>query len=78
MTCRHDQRRQRRTAPWSKSSTDNGYNYTYVEANEGHSWGNWRGQLGNMLVSLIGSPPHATGDYTRDGIVDAADYALLA
>jgi enterochelin esterase family protein len=52
----------------------NDYNYAYVEANEGHSWGNWRGQLGNLLVSLIGSPPHSTGDYTRDGIVDAADY----
>jgi enterochelin esterase family protein len=51
----------------------NGYNYTYVEANEGHSWGNWRGQLGNMLVSLIGSA-HESGDFTRDGIVDAADY----
>jgi enterochelin esterase family protein len=54
----------------------NGYNYTYVEANEGHSWGNWRGQLGNMLVSLIGSPANATGDYNRDGIVDGSDYVV--
>jgi enterochelin esterase family protein len=54
----------------------NGYNYTYVEANEGHSWGNWRGQLGSMLVSLLGSPPNAVGDYNRDGIVDASDYVV--
>jgi enterochelin esterase family protein len=54
----------------------NGYDYTFVEANEGHSWGNWRGELGNMLISLIGSPEHLTGDYNRDGLVDSSDYLV--
>jgi enterochelin esterase family protein len=54
----------------------NGYDHTYVEANEGHSWGNWRGQLGNMLISLVGSPEHLTGDYNRDGLVDTGDYLV--
>ncbi len=30
-----------------------GYDYTFVETNEGHSWGNWRGQLDRILINLI-------------------------
>ena len=31
-----------------------GYDYTFREVNEGHSWGNWRALIGDMLVKLIG------------------------
>lgn len=33
-----------------------GYDFTFTQANEGHSWGNWRGQHAAMLASLIGPP----------------------
>jgi enterochelin esterase-like enzyme len=49
-----------------------GYDYTYTTANEGHSWGNWRGQLSEMLIELIGPPQ--PGDFNGDGQVNAADY----
>ena len=35
---------------------EHGYDYTFVQANEGHSWGNWRGQLAGLLTVLIGTP----------------------
>ena len=35
---------------------DGGYDYSFATANEGHSWGNWRTQLDEMLVSLVGPP----------------------
>jgi enterochelin esterase family protein len=54
----------------------NGYDHIYVQANEGHSWGNWRGQLANMLITLIGLPAHLAGDYNRDGLVESADYLV--
>jgi enterochelin esterase family protein len=52
--------------------TANGYDFDRVIANEGHSWGQWRGQLDEILLALIGPP--LTGDYNQDGAVDAADY----
>ena len=32
-----------------------GYPLRYVEVNEGHSWGNWRGLLDDMLIYLFGT-----------------------
>ena len=54
--------------------TANGYDFNRLVANEGHSWGQWRGQLDSILTALIGPP--LTGDYNQDGHVDAADYAF--
>ena len=31
------------------------YNYAYAEFNEGHSWGNWRAHLDDLLIFLF---PH--------------------
>jgi enterochelin esterase-like enzyme len=33
-----------------------GYRFTYLEVNEGHSWGAWRGQLDAFLEAAIGPP----------------------
>jgi hypothetical protein len=56
------------TAVWDSR----GFDYAALTANEGHSWGQWRGQLGDILTTLIGPP--LIGDYNQDGAVDAADY----
>jgi hypothetical protein len=54
--------------------TSNGYDFDRVIANEGHSWGQWRGQLDDILTALIGPP--LVGDYNRDNVVDTADYVV--
>jgi enterochelin esterase family protein len=54
--------------------TSRGYDFDRVIANEGHSWGQWRGQLDDILTALIGPP--LVGDYNRDNLVDAADYIV--
>ncbi len=33
-----------------------GYDFTFTTANESHSWGNWRAQLDDVLVDLVGPP----------------------
>jgi enterochelin esterase family protein len=33
-----------------------GYDFTRIIASEGHSWGQWRGQLDDILTGLIGPP----------------------
>jgi enterochelin esterase family protein len=53
-----------------------GYDYTYDEANEGHSWGNWRAQLPAMLRELVGPAQPLPGDFNGDGLVNAADYTV--
>lgn len=35
---------------------EQGYNFSYLEVNEGHSWGSWRGQLDTFLEATIGPP----------------------
>lgn len=54
--------------------TMRGYTFSSLIANEGHSWGQWRGQLDDILIKLIGPP--LTGDYNQDGAVDAADFVV--
>lgn len=39
-----------------------GYEVQWNEWYEGHSWGNWRAHLDDMLVSLFGNDPVRTGD----------------
>ena len=34
-----------------------GYDYQYVEYNEGHSWGNWRAHIDNALEMFFPAPP---------------------
>ena len=51
-----------------------GYAYDTIVLNEGHSWGQWRGQLDDILTTLIGPP--LVGDYNQDGAVDTADYVV--
>jgi enterochelin esterase-like enzyme len=54
------------------------YDYTYEEANEGHSWGNWRARLGDMLIALVGPPEPLPGDANGDSVVDGLDYLIWA
>lgn len=34
-----------------------GYDYSFVQTNEGHSWGNWRALLDDILIDLVGPTP---------------------
>jgi enterochelin esterase family protein len=54
--------------------TTRGYTFSSIVANEGHSWGQWRAQLDDILTKLIGPP--LTGDYNQDGAVDAGDFVV--
>jgi len=40
-----------------------GYDFTFIQANEGHSWGNWRGQHAAMLTALVGPPQVGKDSY---------------
>jgi enterochelin esterase family protein len=35
--------------------SNKGYNYQYIEVNEGHSWGNWRALLDEPLIFFFGT-----------------------
>ena len=37
-----------------------GYDFQYQESNDGHSWGNWRGVLDDMLVYFFGEDAQAS------------------
>ncbi len=52
-----------------------GYNYSFVQRNEGHSWGQWRGLLDEVLIGLIGPSPFSA-DFDNDVRVTASDLAL--
>jgi enterochelin esterase-like enzyme len=41
---------------FAKLLAEKGYRYTLLLTNEGHSWGNFRATLDDILVSLIGPP----------------------
>jgi enterochelin esterase-like enzyme len=53
----------------------NGYNLTRTTASEGHSWGNWRAQIKDILTGLVGAP--LMGDPNGDGFVGIADLNLV-
>ncbi len=53
----------------------NGYNVTRKTVNESHSWGNWRGQIKDILTNLIGAP--LPGDLDFDGFVGLDDLDLI-
>ncbi|TWU29955.1 alpha/beta hydrolase [Bythopirellula polymerisocia] len=48
------------------------YDYSFLQTSEGHSWGNWRGLLDDILIDLVG--PTASGDFDHDGDVDGRDF----
>ena len=48
------------------------YDYVFTQASEGHAWANWRAQLSDVLVGLIGPP--LAGDFNGDGQVNAIDF----
>jgi len=50
-----------------------GYDYTFTETNEGHSWGNWRALLDNILVDLVGPTTVLAADFDENGQVDRDD-----
>ncbi len=50
------------------------YDYTFTTANQGHSWGQWRGQIGEILVGLVGAPL-LRGDANGDGVLSNLDIA---
>ena len=54
-----------------------GYDYKFVQVNEGHSWGNWRALLDDIFIDLLGPTPTLAADFNEDGAVDAADLDLL-
>ncbi len=48
--------------PFSAILKDGMYDFTFTTANEGHSWGNWRAQLDDILIGLVGpSVPEPSG-----------------
>lgn len=49
--------------------SERGFEYRYIEVNEGHSWGQWRGLLDELLIDLVGPPV---------GVPEPASGALLA
>ncbi len=51
----------------------NGYDFTFTQRSEGHSWGQWRGLLDDMLIDLIGAEPIQGADFNEDGIVGQSD-----
>ena len=53
----------------------NGYHVTRTTANEGHSWGNWRAQISDILIGLIGAA--LPGDLNFDGFVGLDDLDLV-
>jgi enterochelin esterase family protein len=55
--------------------SNNGYSVTRTTANEGHSWGNWRAHIKDILTGLIGAP--LMGDPNGDGFVGIADLNLV-
>lgn len=40
-----------------------GYDFTFTQANEGHSWGNWRARLADLLTNLLGPPNQSPTDF---------------
>lgn len=54
----------------------NGYDYEFTQVSEGHSWGNWRALLDDMLTNLVGATPALAADFDDDLSVDANDLAL--
>ena len=51
------------------------YDYSFVQTNESHSWGQWRGLLDDILIGLIG-PSTSPGDFDFDGDVDGRDFLV--
>lgn len=54
---------------------ERGYDFAFVESNEGHSWGQWRGVLDDMLVHLVG-PAAAIPEPATAGLAGAAMASL--
>ncbi|MGI9455270.1 MAG: alpha/beta hydrolase-fold protein [Aeoliella sp.] len=54
----------------------NGYDFEFTQVNEGHSWGNWRALLDEMLTHLIGATPALAADFDDDLLVAQNDLAL--
>jgi hypothetical protein len=54
---------------------DGGYDFSFVQTNEGHSWGNWRALLDDILTNLVGPTPVLTADFDENGIVDHLDFS---
>ena len=52
-----------------------GYDYSFVQTNESHSWGQWRGLLDDILMGLIG-PATSPGDFDNDGDGDGRDFLV--
>jgi|GEM_PF-512272 len=55
--------------------TANDYAFTRTITNEGHSWGQWRGLLDDVLIGLIGPSPFSA-DFDNDVRVNASDLAV--
>ncbi len=51
------------------------YDYSFLQTNESHSWGNWRALLDDILIGLIG-PATVSGDFDGDGDVDGRDFLV--
>lgn len=53
----------------------NGYDVIRTTASEGHSWGNWRAQIKDILTGLVGAG--IVGDMNFDGFVGIEDLNLI-
>ncbi len=60
--------------PFADLLAAEGYDFRYTTANESHSWGNWRAQLDDMLIDLVGAPvPEPSGGAMAPGDCLARD-----
>lgn len=50
-----------------------GYDYVFQQVSEGHSWGNWRALLDDMLVELVGATPVLAADFDDNLLVNVGD-----
>ncbi len=55
--------------------TANGYDFEFTQVSEGHSWGNWRALLDEMLSHLVGETPALAADFDNNRVVDQNDLA---
>jgi enterochelin esterase family protein len=58
--------------------TARGYQFSSLIANEGHSWGQWRGQLDDILIKLIGPPMPVPEPKSASLILSVLSFGVLA
>jgi enterochelin esterase family protein len=58
--------------------TTRGYKFSSLVAEEGHSWGQWRGQLDDILIKLVGPPAPVPEPKSTSLLMAPASLALVS